>query len=90
VCHVYRQYAAIVFIANNRFETGKKKLSHLTFEDFVFCANQMITNWSYSSAGKEKMYFKCCIYRITTYSSPVRRKWTSSVVNIELLPIAQQ
>ncbi|XP_048736754.2 acidic fibroblast growth factor intracellular-binding protein-like [Ostrea edulis] len=45
-----RQYAAIVFIANNRFETGKKRLSHLTFEDFVFCANQMITNWSYSSA----------------------------------------
>lgn len=44
-----RQYAAIVFIANNRFETGKKKLSHLSFEDFVFCANQMITNWSYSS-----------------------------------------
>ncbi|XP_022329419.2 acidic fibroblast growth factor intracellular-binding protein-like [Crassostrea virginica] len=44
-----RQYAAIVFIANNRFETGKKKLNHLTLEDFVFCANQMITHWSYSS-----------------------------------------
>lgn len=43
------QYAAIVFIANNRFETTKKKLSHLTFDDFVHCAEQMITNWSYSS-----------------------------------------
>ena len=47
----FRQYAAIVFVANNRFETTKKKLSYLTFDDFVFCANQMITNWSYSSKG---------------------------------------
>ncbi|KAK3093996.1 hypothetical protein FSP39_022688 [Pinctada imbricata] len=44
-----KQYAAIVFIANNRFETGKKKLNHLTFHDFAFCANLMIANWSYSA-----------------------------------------
>jgi len=44
-----QQYAAIVFITNNRFETSKKKLSYLTFDDFVHCANQMITHWSYSS-----------------------------------------
>lgn len=53
-----RQYAAIVFITNNRFETGKKKLAFLTFEDYVHCANQMITNWSYSSVectGHEDM-----------------------------------
>ncbi|XP_041354579.1 acidic fibroblast growth factor intracellular-binding protein-like [Gigantopelta aegis] len=44
-----RDYAAIVFITNNRFETRKKKLSYLSFKDFAFCANLMITNWSYSS-----------------------------------------
>ncbi|KAK0056954.1 G-protein coupled receptor moody [Biomphalaria pfeifferi] len=44
-----KAYAAIVFITNNRFETGKKKLNYLTFEDFAVCANHMISNWSYSS-----------------------------------------
>lgn len=44
-----KEYAAIVFIANNRFETGKKKLNQLTFSDFVHCATSMIANWSYSA-----------------------------------------
>ncbi|XP_005106473.1 acidic fibroblast growth factor intracellular-binding protein [Aplysia californica] len=44
-----KAYAAIVFITNNRFETGKKKLNYLTFDDFAICANHMISNWSYSS-----------------------------------------
>ncbi|OWF46584.1 acidic fibroblast growth factor intracellular-binding protein-like [Mizuhopecten yessoensis] len=53
-----KEYAAIVFIANNRFETGKKKLSHLTFYDFVHCATSLIANWSYTakdSKGREDM-----------------------------------
>ncbi|KAK5616825.1 hypothetical protein CRENBAI_018304 [Crenichthys baileyi] len=41
-----RDYAAIVFFANNRFETGKKKLQYLTFQDFAFCAGQLIDNWT--------------------------------------------
>nr|XP_060614159.1 acidic fibroblast growth factor intracellular-binding protein [Anolis sagrei ordinatus] len=41
-----RDYAAIVFFANSRFETGKKKLQYLTFEDFSYCAEQMIQNWT--------------------------------------------
>ncbi|KAJ6654191.1 hypothetical protein lerEdw1_007288, partial [Lerista edwardsae] len=41
-----RDYAAIVFFANSRFETGKKKLQYLTFEDFAYCAEQMIQNWT--------------------------------------------
>ena len=49
---LFRQYAAIVFITNNRFETVKKKLLYLTFDDYVYCANKMIQNWSYSSKGK--------------------------------------
>ncbi|KAH3826890.1 acidic fibroblast growth factor intracellular-binding protein-like [Dreissena polymorpha] len=45
-----KKYAAIVFMANHRFETCKKRLGHLTFEDFLYCAEHMITNWSYSAA----------------------------------------
>jgi len=45
-----KKYASIVFMANHRFETGKKKLMHLTFDDFMFSATHMITNWSYSAA----------------------------------------
>ncbi|XP_056295242.1 fibroblast growth factor (acidic) intracellular binding protein a isoform X1 [Pseudoliparis swirei] len=41
-----RDYAAIVFFANNRFETGKRKLQYLTFQDFAFCAGQLISNWT--------------------------------------------
>lgn len=48
----FRQYAAIVFITNNRFETGKKKLNYLKLSDFLHCADQMIQNWSYSAIGK--------------------------------------
>ena len=38
-------------MTNNRFETSKKKLGYLTFQDFVYCASLMIANLSYSSAG---------------------------------------
>ncbi|KAG8146712.1 putative Acidic fibroblast growth factor intracellular-binding protein [Naja naja] len=41
-----KDYAAIVFFANSRFETGKKKLQYLSFEDFAYCAEQMIENWT--------------------------------------------
>ena len=41
-----RNYAAIVFIARNQFEISKRKLNYLSLEDFVYCANQMIKNWS--------------------------------------------
>lgn len=47
--HLARQYSALVFIANNRFETGKKKLAQYPLQTFINCANQMIVNWSYSA-----------------------------------------
>ena len=53
---ISRQYAAIVFINNNRFETTKKKLAFLSLGDFVHCANLMITNWSFSSKGNTRTY----------------------------------
>ncbi|XP_074646357.1 acidic fibroblast growth factor intracellular-binding protein-like [Tubulanus polymorphus] len=49
-----KQYAAIVFLANNRFETGKKKLFYLTFEDFIGCADLMIAYWSYGSSESKQ------------------------------------
>lgn len=41
-----KRYATVVFIANNRFETNKRKLQYLRFSDFLFCATEMIDNWS--------------------------------------------
>lgn len=43
-------YAAIVFLTRNQFELSKKKLSHLTSEDFIHCANLITKNWSSSSS----------------------------------------
>ena len=43
-----RQYSAIVFIASNQFEISKKKLNYLTLDDFLYCASQMIKNWTSS------------------------------------------
>lgn len=41
-----RKYAAVVYIANNRFETNKRKLQYLKFDDFLFCACEMMSHWS--------------------------------------------
>ncbi|XP_010898840.1 acidic fibroblast growth factor intracellular-binding protein B isoform X1 [Esox lucius] len=41
-----RDYAAIVFFANSRFETGKRKLQYLSFQDFAYCASQLIQYWT--------------------------------------------
>lgn len=49
-----RKYAAIVFFANNRFETSKKKLQYLTFDDFCFCADRMIDKWTIGSTDTGK------------------------------------
>lgn len=48
----FRKYATIVFLANNRFETGKRKLSYLTFEDFSICASAMMTHWTTSEKSE--------------------------------------
>lgn len=41
-----KDYAAVVFFANSRFETGKKKLQYLAFQDFAFCAGLLISYWT--------------------------------------------
>lgn len=45
-------YAAVVFFANSRFETGKRKLQYLSFQDFAFCAGQLISYWTMGAVGK--------------------------------------
>ncbi|CAG0882966.1 unnamed protein product [Darwinula stevensoni] len=40
-----RKYAAMVFMCNNRFETNKRKLACLSFDDFVTCAWAMMASW---------------------------------------------
>ena len=40
-----QRYATVIFIANNRFETNKRKLQYLRFQDFLFCATELM-NWS--------------------------------------------
>ncbi|GBM01910.1 Acidic fibroblast growth factor intracellular-binding protein B [Araneus ventricosus] len=34
-----------MYLTSNRFETGKRKLQYLTFDDFLYCANWMMCNW---------------------------------------------
>ena len=46
-----RNYASIVFISHNRFETNKRKLAHLSFSDFTYCANMMIDRWTAGAEG---------------------------------------
>uniref|UniRef100_A0A6A7FSD2 Acidic fibroblast growth factor intracellular-binding protein-like n=2 Tax=Hirondellea gigas TaxID=1518452 RepID=A0A6A7FSD2_9CRUS len=41
-----RKYAAIVFLLLNRFETSKRKLNYVTFEDLYNCAFAIIDHWS--------------------------------------------
>ncbi|XP_063059201.1 acidic fibroblast growth factor intracellular-binding protein B-like [Engraulis encrasicolus] len=50
-----KDYAAIVFFANSRFETGKRKLQYLSFQDFAFCAGQLISYWTIGAVGYSVM-----------------------------------
>lgn len=49
-----RDYAAIVFFANSRFETGKRRLQFLTFGDFAACAQSMMGHWSQGALGEPR------------------------------------
>lgn len=57
----FRDYAAIVFFANNRFETGKRKLQYLTFQDFAFCAGQLINSWTVGAIGEQLLLFSLAV-----------------------------
>ncbi|XP_065832673.1 acidic fibroblast growth factor intracellular-binding protein B-like isoform X2 [Oscarella lobularis] len=49
-----RKYACFAFISDCRFETGKKRLAYLTLDDFIYCANEMIQNWTYGMQVHEQ------------------------------------
>ena len=53
--HLARNYASVVFISHNRFETNKRKLAHLSFSDLTYCANQMIDRWTAGAEGSHAM-----------------------------------
>ncbi len=44
-------YSGLVFLSCNKFETSKKKLSHLTVRDLIYCANIMSESWTSGAAG---------------------------------------
>ena len=50
-----QSYASLVFLSYNRFETGKKKLAHLSVGDFTNCANLMIERWTSGSLGSRRL-----------------------------------
>lgn len=48
-----RDYAAVVFFANSRFETGKRRLQFLNFGDFAACAQHMMLHWTQGALAPE-------------------------------------
>ncbi|XP_065181382.1 acidic fibroblast growth factor intracellular-binding protein-like isoform X1 [Sycon ciliatum] len=44
-------YASIVFMANSKFEMGKKRLTYLSFLDFHACVEEMIAHWTVGAEG---------------------------------------
>lgn len=48
-------YAAVVFLANNRFECTKRKLNHMTFSNFITCVQQLCDNWTSGSEGESSL-----------------------------------
>uniref|UniRef100_A0A8C9RGA4 Fibroblast growth factor (acidic) intracellular binding protein a n=1 Tax=Scleropages formosus TaxID=113540 RepID=A0A8C9RGA4_SCLFO len=77
-----RDYAAIVFFANNRFETGKRKLQYLSFQDFAFCAGQLISNWTVGAVGMNQNK-----WRVTTLQAFLVNEGKSmhDIFNISLI-----
>ena len=41
-----KKYAAIVYFANNRFETNKRKLQYLQVSDYLHCSIEIMNHWS--------------------------------------------
>ncbi|KAI9197482.1 acidic fibroblast growth factor binding protein [Polychytrium aggregatum] len=49
--HLARQYGNIIFINNFRLDTSKKRLSHLRFSDFEYCASVFLQYFTLPSAS---------------------------------------
>lgn len=47
-----KKYACIVFVACMRFETCKKKLQHLTFNNWRKCCEVIMEQWTYKMTSK--------------------------------------
>ncbi|XP_037092414.1 acidic fibroblast growth factor intracellular-binding protein-like isoform X2 [Pollicipes pollicipes] len=53
-----RRYAAILFLDWVRFETHKRKLAHLTFNDFFVCADALLRHWADEECELDKEFFQ--------------------------------
>lgn len=52
-----KKYASIVFLACLRFETSKKKLQYLTFNDLFACSQAIMINWTYTYQHSGPEYY---------------------------------
>ncbi|CAG9861639.1 unnamed protein product [Phyllotreta striolata] len=48
-----KKYTCIVFISCMRFETSKKRVQRMSFNNFRICCEAMIENWTYNLTGTE-------------------------------------
>ena len=68
-----RQYAALVFMSSHRFETSKKRSAYLTLDDLIYCARELMQNWTYTSKGNwcfiPLAYFVFILCRSMNYNS---------------------
>jgi len=53
-----RRYTAILFLDWIRFETHKRKLAHLTFQDFFVCADALLVHWADQECELDKEFFQ--------------------------------
>ena len=60
-----RQYARMIFLSYHRFTIDKKRLNNLSMEDIMFAAEQIMAQWTVSSATsgvKEQKHIGILIY----------------------------
>lgn len=53
----FRKYASIVFLACLRFETSKKKLNYLSFDDLFACSQAIMNYWTYTYQHTGQEYY---------------------------------
>ena len=49
----FRKYATLVFITYQRFETSKRIMKDMNFEDIYFLASQILKHWTFESRSLE-------------------------------------
>ena len=50
-----RMYRSVVFLFINRFETLKRKLQYLVFDDFIVCTEYILDNWTAGAVNEPQI-----------------------------------